>query len=78
MAGNVWEFVDEARTPSAGALESFGRIMTPPPTADEPWYTMCGGSFQEPLFRNVNGEWASVPARYRSAAIGFRCAKDAR
>ncbi len=78
MAGNVWEFVDEPRTPSAGALDAFGRIMTPPPTADEPWYTMCGGSFQEPLFRNVNGEWASVPARYRSAAIGFRCAKDAR
>jgi predicted Ser/Thr protein kinase len=78
LAGNVWEFVDEPRTPSAGALETFGRIMSPPPTADEPWYTMCGGSFQEPLVRNVNGEWASVPARYRSAAIGFRCAKDAR
>jgi len=78
MAGNVWEFVDELRTPSAGAVEAFRRVLTPPATADEPWYTMCGGSFQEPLVKNVAWEWAAVPARYRSAAIGLRCVKDAR
>lgn len=78
MAGNVWEYVDELRTPSAGAVEAFRRVLTPPATADEPWYTMCGGSFQEPLVRNAAWEWAAVPARYRSPAIGLRCVKDVR
>jgi eukaryotic-like serine/threonine-protein kinase len=78
MAGNAWEFVDELTTPSAGALEAFARLMTPPPTADEPWYKICGGAFNIPLVQNVAiaaDQWSSVPARCRRPDIGFRCAK---
>ncbi|MCC7175518.1 MAG: protein kinase [Bryobacterales bacterium] len=78
MAGNVWEFVDELITPSAGALQRFARYLQPPPTADEPWYSMSGGAYDIPLVENVTTEWTAVPARYREANIGFRCARDAR
>jgi eukaryotic-like serine/threonine-protein kinase len=76
MAGNAWEFVDELITPSAGAMQAFAKLITPPPTADEPWYTMCGGSFDIPLVQKLAVEWSAVPARHRAQNIGFRCAKD--
>jgi serine/threonine-protein kinase len=76
MAGNAWEFVDELITPSKGALEAFAKLMTPPPAADEPWYTMGGGAFDVPLIRNAATEWSAVPARFRAPDIGFRCAKS--
>jgi eukaryotic-like serine/threonine-protein kinase len=75
MAGNAWEFVDELITPSDGALKAFGKIMAPPPAADEPWYTIRGGAFDVPLIENAASEWSAVPARFRAADIGFRCAK---
>jgi formylglycine-generating enzyme required for sulfatase activity len=76
MAGNVWEFVDELITPSAGALEAYAKLMSPPPTAEEPWYIIRGGAFDIPLIENVNSEWSAVPARFRAPDIGFRCAKN--
>ena len=75
MAGNVWEFVDEQRKPSPGAVENFRSLLSPPVTSDEPWYVMMGGSFEVPLLKNVTFEWASVPARFKSNDIGFRCVK---
>ena len=75
MAGNAWEFVDELITPSKGALEAFAKLMTPPPAADEPWYTIRGGAFDAPLVQNATSEWSAVPARFRAPDIGFRCAK---
>ena len=78
MAGNAWEFVDELITPSAGALQSFAKLLSPPPTADEPWYTIRGGAFDLPLVENAAFEWSAVPARFRAPNIGFRCAKSAR
>jgi hypothetical protein len=76
MAGNAWEFVDEPVTPSAGALQSFAKLLSPPPAADEPWYTIHGGAFDVPLIENAAFEWSAVPARFRAPNIGFRCAKD--
>ncbi|MFB3776394.1 MAG: bifunctional serine/threonine-protein kinase/formylglycine-generating enzyme family protein [Bryobacteraceae bacterium] len=76
MAGNAWEFVDELVTPSPGALQAFARLLTPPPTADEPWYTIRGGAFDIPLVENAAFEWSAVPARFRAPNIGFRCVKD--
>ncbi len=78
MAGNAWEFVDELITPSPGALQTFAKLLEPPPTVDEPWYTIRGGAFDIPLIENVTTEWSAVPARFRALDIGFRCAKDAR
>jgi eukaryotic-like serine/threonine-protein kinase len=76
MAGNAWEFVDELITPSSGAMKAFAKLMTPPPAAEEPWYTIRGGAFDVPLVKDAAFEWSAVPARFRAPNIGFRCAKD--
>ena len=77
MTGNVWEFVDELKTPSARAVQSFAKILDPAPTATEPWYTIRGGAFDRPLAEGVLYEWTSVPARLTRPDIGFRCVKTA-
>lgn len=76
LAGNVWEFVKDPRTPSAEALAHFQKLLNPPPTITEPWYSIRGGGFNAPLAKNVNVEFAAVPARLADPAIGFRCVKD--
>jgi serine/threonine-protein kinase len=75
MTGNVWEFVDDLKTPSEQAVRSFAAILKPAPTAAEPWYTVHGGSFRRPLADGVVYEWTSIPARFSAPDIGFRCAK---
>jgi len=77
MTGNVWEFVDELKTPSEPAVKSFAEILKPPPTATEPWYAIRGGAFDRPLAHGVVYEWMSVPARFAAPDIGFRCARNA-
>jgi serine/threonine-protein kinase len=77
MTGNVWEFVDDLKTPSAQAVRSFAAILKPPPTATEPWYVIRGGSYRRPLADGVVYEWTSIPARFAGPDIGFRCAKNA-
>jgi serine/threonine-protein kinase len=76
MTGNVWEFADDLKTPSAQAVRSFAAILKPPPTATEPWYVIRGGSFKRPLTDGVVYEWTSIPARFSAQDIGFRCAKN--
>jgi eukaryotic-like serine/threonine-protein kinase len=79
MVGNVWEFIDQTRTPSPGALAHFQDLLTPPPTADEPWYETRGESCHDPAVdKNVIWDAASVPARWREPYTGFRCVRDAR
>jgi serine/threonine-protein kinase len=75
MVGNAWEFVDDRRTPSPGAIRSFA-FLTPPASGDEPWYAMCGGSFTVPVSEALLNDSAAVPARFRAPDLGFRCAKD--
>jgi eukaryotic-like serine/threonine-protein kinase len=77
MAGNVWEMVDDGIAPSAQAVASFSRLLTPPPTVNEKWITIRGGSFHTPLAAAVGYEWSPIPERYSSTDIGFRCAKSA-
>jgi eukaryotic-like serine/threonine-protein kinase len=77
MTGNVWEFVDELKTPSEQAVKSLAQILKPPPTAAEPWYAIRGGAFDRPLAHGVVYEWMSIPARFSAPDIGFRCAKNA-
>ncbi len=79
MAGNVWEWVDGAETPSARAVASFAslKLLTPPPTAEEPWRAIRGGSYKRRIEEVVAYEWSVVPARFRFRDIGFRCAMDA-
>jgi serine/threonine-protein kinase len=75
MTGNVWEFVDDLKTPSAQAVRSFAAILKPPPTATEPWYVIRGGSYRRPLTDGVVYEWTSIPARFSAPDIGFRCVR---
>ncbi len=76
LAGNVWEFVKDPRTPSAAALAHFEKVLNPPPSLTEPWYTIRGGGFNAPLPKDVNVEFSSIPARVADPAIGFRCVKN--
>jgi serine/threonine-protein kinase len=76
MIGNVWEFVNDPRTPTPGAVNAFKTLVTPPPTATEPWFAMRGGSFRTPLDPALTYDSASVPARFKGADIGFRCVRE--
>ena len=78
MTGNVWEWISHPHIPSDEALQSFVRILTPPPTASEPWHYIKGGAFDRPLAEGVAFEWSSVPARLANPTIGFRCAVDSK
>ena len=61
MAGNVLEYVADNITPSTDAVQHFSQILKPPPALNEPWYSVKGGSFGQPLQSAVPWEWSSVP-----------------
>lgn len=73
MAGNVWEWVDEQRTPSEGAIQAFSTILNPPPTGNEPWYAAKGGAFDRPVQDAASAEFITLPARFTAPNVGFRC-----
>ncbi len=75
MGGNVAEYTNQLRTPSDQAVKGFEHLLTPPPTAQEPWCTVRGASFRQPLPSAITYEWGSVPTRYHAASIGFRCVR---
>jgi serine/threonine-protein kinase len=76
MVGNVWEYVEQLSVPSEQAMENMRIHLNPPPRADEPWYQIRGQSYSEPLAPTVIWDSTTVPARWSSQIIGFRCAKD--
>jgi eukaryotic-like serine/threonine-protein kinase len=75
MAGNAWEMVEGAVTPSTEAVARFAKLLTPALTPRDKWITMRGGSFNTPLAAAVAYEFVAIPERYSSSDIGFRCAK---
>jgi len=77
MVGNVWELVDERTNPGPGTMDHFKDLMNPPPTSNDPWYQIRGGSFSDPIERVVIWDNGSVPEHWKDLNIGFRCAKDA-
>jgi hypothetical protein len=76
MIGNAWEMVEGSVTPSATAIAMFATVMTPPATAQEPWITMRGGSFDRALEAGFAYDAVSIPERFSARDVGFRCAKD--
>jgi eukaryotic-like serine/threonine-protein kinase len=76
MVGNAWEMVEGEVKPSAEAVAFSHSLLNPAPTADEPWITIRGGSFNQPLTSGIVYDSSSVPERYTAKDIGFRCAKD--
>jgi serine/threonine-protein kinase len=77
MAGNAWEMVEGEIPPSPTAVAHFASLLKPPPTTEEKWIEIRGGSFNMPLAAAVGYEWSPIPERYSSSDIGFRCAKSA-
>ncbi len=75
MIGNVWEWVDEIGTPTPDGIRNLAKVMVPPPTSEELWKVIRGGSYAEPLADSYMWETAAVPARRHAGNIGFRCAK---
>ena len=78
MAGNVREFVLEFGRPSLDEVKAFARLLSPSPTPEESWCATRGGSYDQPLPRNVNRHSYLTPVRYTAQTIGFRCVRDAR
>jgi formylglycine-generating enzyme required for sulfatase activity/tRNA A-37 threonylcarbamoyl transferase component Bud32 len=76
LIGNAWEIVEDRVQPSPEAVNQFASLLSPPPTADEPWVIMRGGSFTDALSPRLAFDTGSIPGRFSSPSIGFRCAKD--
>ncbi|MGD1059759.1 MAG: SUMF1/EgtB/PvdO family nonheme iron enzyme, partial [Solirubrobacteraceae bacterium] len=76
MVGNVWELVDEPATPSDRSIKEFAD-MQPPPTLSDLWHQARGGSYKQPLVPQLVWDETPIPAHWKAADIGFRCAKDA-
>ena len=77
LAGNVSEFVQGRIYPSVGAIEDFAKTLTPAPAANEPWYSVKGGSFRDPLEGStLPWDFVPVPARFAADHIGFRCVRS--
>ena len=74
MAGNVWEIVGGDVKPTPQEVARFASSLSPSLTEDEPWISIRGGSYLEPLTPMY--ESRANPARYTSSDIGFRCVKD--
>jgi hypothetical protein len=75
MVGNAWEMVEGEVKPSAAAVARYASLLNPPPTADEPWISIRGGSFNTPLTPGIVYDSATIPEVYTSDQIGFRCVK---
>jgi serine/threonine-protein kinase len=73
LAGNVWEWVEKPHTPSAQAVESLQSLLQPPPVAGEAWHRIKGGAYDRGIAEALAFEFVSMPARFRSPNIGFRC-----
>jgi formylglycine-generating enzyme required for sulfatase activity len=77
MIGNVWEFIDEKVAPDADERRYFGELLKPPPSPEEEWYPIRGGSFKEGRLPTTVISTA-VPARWKDPNLGFRCVRDAK
>jgi serine/threonine-protein kinase len=76
MVGNVWEYIDEKRTPTAQTLKHFKEILHFPASATDQWFAARGLSFEDSWNTGVVYEEALNPAAWKSHSIGFRCVKD--
>ncbi len=76
MIGNVWEFVDERVTPEADVLKAFAGVLSPAPTAAEPWVMTRGGFYGTALDPKLTWDFQPVPERFHFGVIGFRCVMD--
>jgi serine/threonine-protein kinase len=76
MVGNAWELVDQLSEPGPMARDYFKKALTPPPDPGETWFAIRGQGFDRPLAEGAIYDSTTIPARWRDANLGFRCAKD--
>jgi serine/threonine protein kinase len=76
MVGNASEFVETKRKPSLSAVRGFAHLIEPPPTIEEDWFVVKGGSYRHRLDESAPTSWDLAPARFSRDDLGFRCAKD--
>lgn len=76
LTGNVWEWVDDPRTPKARNLETLATLLSPPPAKDEPWFAARGGAWDTTPAEALPYKYLVLPARYKAANLGFRCAQS--
>jgi len=76
MTGNAWEMVEGTVTPDGNAVAKFFGLLSPPPTAEERWIEIRGGSFNTPIAASGNDDAQQIPERYSAPDIGFRCARN--
>lgn len=77
MVGNAAEYVSDTIVPSTDTIARFSNLLQPPPSAEEPWQEVKGGSFARPLETATPWQSMPIPARFAAHDIGFRCVKDA-
>jgi formylglycine-generating enzyme required for sulfatase activity len=83
MAGNAWEWVRQDGQPKDPSLrtlveERMRQSGLTPLTPEDIWFVVRGGGYDFALSGAVLWEYAPVPARFKSPAIGFRCVADPR
>lgn len=80
MAGNAWEWVRQQGAPSEAVRSAVAKRMKDagfaPLTQDDVWFAVRGGGIDFGIEGTVSWEFALVPGRFKSPAIGFRCASD--
>jgi len=79
MLGNVWEWVNDVKTPDDLAVRGFRKnTKLKNVTGDEPWFSIRGLSFEAEKSVMERGltDSATVPARAKLPGLGLRCVKD--
>lgn len=72
LAGNVWEWVEDPRKPTPEMVRAFAAFRA---TNEEPWTTMRGGGVDFDIRGASAFEFNTVPAKLKTASLGFRCVK---
>jgi len=76
MIGNVWEMVEGTAEPDDFTVELFAQYLKPAPTREEKWIQIRGGSYNTTLASSAAYKFKTIPERYGSPEIGFRCARS--
>jgi formylglycine-generating enzyme required for sulfatase activity len=76
MAGNAAEMVEGVANPDDATVELFAQYLNPPPTRQEPWIQIRGGSYNTALSAAAGYSFKVIPERYSSPEVGFRCARS--
>lgn len=80
MVGNAREFVEGRVMIDEQAVARFAKmgLLKPAPTASEPWVSVRGGSYEQPLTPDIVYDSFAIPERFSAPDIGFRCVRDPR